>query len=243
VRLIKMLGLAMVAAIATMAFVGASSASAQTHKVVICKELINKGQLCPEGKEWPKGSVLLLLALNPELKTSATVVKCEDSLVEAKTLALSGNGLPIEIFGLVFGKLPTPKLGEGCTGCTAGIHPILPMSGEIEVTGEDEFWFKATGLAVLLGCPLGLTCVYRGENIKAPIHHTGEHPETHEGKNLPVALFKATLTRVTAHGGSSFCPATGEWIANYVGYLVHYQHVGGESLLGLGWPALLKAEA
>jgi hypothetical protein len=236
-RLIKMLGLAMVVAIATMAFIGAGSAAAQ-DKIVLCKELIEKGKLCPEGKEWPKGSLLLFLAKEPEFKSSATTVKCEDSVIEAKTLALSGSPLSIEISGLVFGKLPTPTLGEGCTGCTKGIHAVLPINAEIEVTGEDDFWMKTTGLMVKKGCPLGLTCVYGWEGIKSLIEHKGTHP-SHEGSNLPSMFFEVTLTRQTTHGGSSFCPATGTWTARYVAYLVNPP--AGEP--GLGWPALSESEA
>jgi hypothetical protein len=109
------------------------------------------------------------------------------------------------------------------------------MSGEAEVLTEDHFFLQTTGLLVMKGCSLGLTCAYRMENAKYLIDHTGTHTN-HEGNNLMKLLVEVTLNRVTTHAGSSFCAATATWKANYVMYLVH----SPTGDLGLGWPALFR---
>lgn len=230
-KLIKALGLAAVAAVMAMALIGTSSAFAE-DEIVICKELIQVGKLCPTGKLWPKESVFLALSSHAVLHTSSGEVLCKDSIVEGKTLAEIGNPLPFDLTKLEFGVLPTPKLGAGCEGICTEVHTAPPYAGQIEVTGEDDFWFKSSGEATLLHCTfLNLTCVYGSNNIKSLIKHDGEHP-LHEGKNLPLIKIEAELTR-NNEKSSGFCPATGNWLATYVLTLVHF---GAES--GLGWPAL-----
>lgn len=237
-RLTKVLGLAVVAAFAAMAFIGVGSASAaKKDSVVICDQLVPVGQLCPEGHLWPKGSIILGLAEGGFFKGGSLKVECTDSVVEAKTTAEAGLALPFEIIKLEFGKLPVPTLGESCTGCTGGIHTAPPYSGEIEVEApEDKFYFKSAGSATLLNClGLGITCVYGTGAIPvlAPISHDGKHP-LHEGTNLAqVKIVEKALTRQA--GSSPFCPAEGLWTVSFVIVLVHSPD-GKKS--GLGWPAL-----
>jgi hypothetical protein len=223
-KYVKVLSLAAVAAFAAMAFVGAGTASAEEHEIVLCKEL---AELCPEGKLWPKETVLLGLAENPELTGNLTE-KCEDSTVEGETGAEIASPLPFTITSLEFGELPTPSLGEGCEPCTA-VHSLVPLSGSLEVSGEDEYFLNGSGKALLL-CPLGINCGFEGNNIKSPISHTGKH-KAHEGENLPVIEIEATLKLYT--GSSFFCGNSGIWHANYVVSLAHH----GEDT-GLAWPSL-----
>jgi hypothetical protein len=244
VRLVKMLGLAMVAAIATMAFIGAGSASAQEHKIVLCDELVT---LCPNGHLWPEGTELEALAKEPKLHSSlGTTTSCEDSIVTGKVGPSPASPLTITSPLVEFGTLPTPKLGLGCTGSCTGtgeetIHPVLD-SMQIEVEAVDKYYLTGTGLAALLKCPLVGTCIFRGENIKVPISHTGKHPG-HSGENLPLANFEVLLNRKTTHtnklkqsvSGSSFCPSTAEWLADYTLLLAKF----GEKV-GLAWPSLDK---
>jgi hypothetical protein len=228
-RLIKVLGLAAVAALTAMAFIGTSSSLAE-DTIVVCKELIEVGKLCPEGKLWAQESKLLLLAKEPVLEGSLTV-KCEDSIATATLGGPAAGLLPVSI-DVVFGKLPTPKLGEGCSECSEVHTPLL--EGWIKVKGTDEFYLEASGSATLLHCTfLNLTCIYGAEKIQTPIKHDGTHP-LHEGTNLALLKIEATLFRKT--GSSGLCAAEGLWKATYVATLVH--QTGSES--GLGWPALDK---
>jgi hypothetical protein len=223
--LIKALGLAAVAALAAMAFIGTSSAFAE-DEVVLCKKLIEKGLLCPNGSLWPTGSVALALAQGPEFLSSAFNVKCEDSLFEANTGGIAPK-LPFEITRLAFGVLPKPELGAGCTGCKE-IH-VAVGPGLIEVSEFDDFWLKTGAQFKFLGCAgFGLNCEYVVNEFKALIDHNGKHP-LHSGENLPRIILQVTLTRV----GSGLCPEKMVWDGTYVIYLVHW-----EKETGLGWPAL-----
>lgn len=230
---LKALGLAAVAAMTAMAFIGTNSAFAE-DEVVICKELAQK--LCPEGKLWPQGSVIFALAQNPILKTNNNNIKCEDSILEAKTSATIGSPLSLEILSFDFGKLPTPKLGQGCTGCPSGIHPSIPFPSEIKVTEKDEFFFNMSGGFSYLKCLLlEMTCSYAGENIESAIEHNGTHPNDPEAGNLPLILVRAILLR--QEGSSVFCPKEFEWQGNYAVYRVYWMN--SETFEeGLGWPAL-----
>lgn len=234
-RFLKALGLAAVAAMALMAFVNASIASAQ-DQITLCKALET---LCAPGNLWPAKTVVTALAKNPELVTSIGTIKCEDSIVTALSETSVASPLKFDSPTVVFGVLPTPNLGLGCTGpCgstgTDFIHAQLENL-QVEVEATDKYFLKGSGLALILECPLVGTCVYRGENIRVPITHTGTHPSM-TGNNLPLAKFVQTLSRQTTHGGSAFCPATSEWKADYV--LVSAEDPSKNK--GLAWPALDK---
>jgi hypothetical protein len=229
-RLIKVLGLAAVAAQTAMAFIGTSASLAQSEDtIVICKELIEKGKLCPEGKLWKEGSKLLLLAKNSDIQGALTV-ECEDAIATF-TLGTPNVGLLPVSLDVKYGKLPTPKLGEGCTSCKE-IHAPL-TEGWIKVKGEDEFYLEWAGDLTFLDCTIfNVTCVYGAEGIKTLIKHDGTH-SLHEGTNLALLKIETTLFRKT--GSSGFCAAEGLWKAIFVTTLVDQ---GTET--GLGWPALDK---
>jgi hypothetical protein len=241
-RLTKVFGLAALAAVAAMAFIGTSTASA-VDEVVLCKKLIEKGKLCPAGELWPAGTKLTALAENPELKGSGFFVeptKCEDSILTGLSEAAIGNPLKFDNAVVSFGVLPSPTLGANCTGgCTNGaqenIHALFEEL-RIGVEGVDEFFILGKGLAGLLNCDFGVKCAYRAEHVKVPITHTGTH-RAHAGTNLPLAKIEVVLNRVTSHHGVAYngfpCPTTATWNATYVLILAE----AGE-VKGLAWPAL-----
>ncbi len=241
-RFTKALGLAVLAAVAAMAFLGSSTASAQKHEIVLCKQLV---ALCPDGEAWPALSVALFLAEDPILKSGLGTTLCEDSLITAELASEIGNPLTSKNITAQFGILPTPKLGANCTGpCTNGatetIHAELEKLEVIIQTnngleGQHGYAVRGTGLALLLNCPIIGTCVYRGADRVSPIKHEGKH-ELHKGaENLPLAEFEETLERQTTHTGSVFCPSASVWNSRYALYLVH---APGGSSSGLGWPSL-----
>jgi hypothetical protein len=224
-RLIKVFSLAAIAAVAAMALIGASSASA-AGEVVLCKELV---ATCPSGSQWPSGTVLKGLANDPELLGTLTIL-CEDSTVEGKTTALSGNPLGFSITSLEFGVLPTPSLGSGCSECLEGIHVALPIAGNIKMEGT-KYFLNGTGRATLKGCTfLHIDCTYEGV-IKSEITHTGEHPN-HAGKNLPTINISTELIFVA---GSGFCGNDAVWDAEYVLTLATDP---ATQATGLAWPSL-----
>jgi hypothetical protein len=233
-RLTKALGLAIMAALVAMAFLGASNASAQ-HQIALCKSLV---VLCGADELWKAGTEILALAANPKLETSIGNITCEDSKVKAKLSTTLGNPLVASNPEVSFGVLPTPTLGTGCTGiCVNGnpnsIHVQLEKL-EVIVEAINKYSLRGTGLALILNCPFG-TCVYRGVDLVSPIKHDGTHLEHPNADNLPLAEFAETLNRQTSHGGSIFCPSTSKWTASYVLTLAHHEGVSG-----LAWPSLDK---
>ncbi len=216
---------ALATAIAAMALIGTGTAAA-TDQIVLCKTLVNKGKLCPKGELWGSGVVVLALAKNPIIKSSIATIQCEDAIITGRTTAEMGAPLPVELTAIEHGRLPTPKLGEGCTTCVGGIHTFPPYTGKIEVTGEDEFFVSFGGEAEFLNCfGLGVNCRYGAETIKSTIDNdSGEHPaalENPAGSGKHPAFGRVLITTVVKRtGGSAFCPSTGEWVGDYVGYAV-----------------------
>jgi hypothetical protein len=208
-RLIKAFSLAALAAVAAMAFVGTTGASAGPD-VTLCKVLVEKGKLCPDNNLFPKHTNILGLAENLELVTSSGVVKCPHSEATILTLEEIGNPVLGDVTALTFGTL-TNSLG-GCTTCPI-VHTKPPYPAKVEVTGEDDFWITTSGSAQLLNCfGLGITCEYGGEGLKFLIDPDfKKHPSANFTGD--VQLINNTLTRT---GGSAFCPGTGKWIGEYI---------------------------
>ncbi len=224
---IKVAGLAAIAALTAMAFVGVSSASAQ-DEIVLCKKLVEVGKLCGKENLLKKGTLVLALAIDPILKNSLATILCADSIVTAESKADIGNPLGFLITQLSFGELPTPKLGNGCTTCKE-VHTNTEAGGyyesSVHVKETDHFFFLSEGEATLLNCfGLGINCTYGSKTIESLIDHGGTHEIIKEGKKEVVSaygiiLIKSTLERKA--GSSGFCPATGTWEANYAIYQCH----------------------
>jgi hypothetical protein len=207
----------------------------EEHELVLCKQLAAKGQVCPPGEYYPSGTKLLALAGSTEFKASPfSAVKCEDSQIEAETTAVMGKTLGLKITKLEFGKLPTPKLGEGCTTCTEGVHTPISISGAVEVAGGDDLILNSSGAVELLNCfGLGVTCVYGSEGLKSLIDNDeGKHKLAAEEKGLAQILVAATLEYIK---GSNFCPEKGTWTATYVVYAVESSGKAAQ-----GWLALYR---
>jgi hypothetical protein len=139
------------------------------------------------------GTELKALATNSEL-LGTVEAKCEDSIMEGKATAGSSNPLPASLTNLQFGELPTPNLGEGCSGCHQ-VHVALPIAATVEMV-NGKYFLAGTGKAHLLGCSfLNLTCAYEGK-ILAEITHSGKHPTTRAGENLAQVNISTPLTRL-----------------------------------------------
>lgn len=129
VRLIKMFGLAMLAAIASMAFLGASSASAN-QSTTLCK--INQLP-CAAANQWPKGTLIDGLTVGTALLLSSIVnVHCHGTANGSITSAALANPL----VGSLTPKFTNCKTsgGEGCTvTSSAGTMLLLKTAKELAI--------------------------------------------------------------------------------------------------------------
>jgi hypothetical protein len=158
-----MFGLAAIAAVAAMAFVGASSAMAENTS--LCTEDVAVGTACPSGK----------LALHVHFETQKL---SGGVLVPAKNKLLNPI-LTVECVGLFLGDVtnatllgaPLTVLGNlSYSSCTAGcaVTESSP-DGVISVLregGEELGKVTGTGFKVLVNCGLStLHCVYDGQGL------------------------------------------------------------------------------
>jgi hypothetical protein len=191
-----------------MALLGATGASA-SQDVTLCKALVEKGKLCPNGNLFPKETSILFLAENIELASSSGVVKCPHSEARVLTSSEIGNPVHADMNLLTFGML-TNTLG-GCTTCPI-VHTKAPYLAELSVTGEDDFWLTWSGSVQKLNCfGLGITCEYGGTGLKFLIDS--------DLKQHSQAFFKGDVVlvnnKVVRTGGSALCPASETWAGEY----------------------------
>jgi hypothetical protein len=148
VRLIKMFGLAALTAIAAMAFVGATSAMAESTQLCSVDTL---GAACPAGSAVT--SIHATAEANeakkipaPELLTSISNVKCEKILETATALAL---GAP-QIFHVTL---------LDYINCTCTVTPETLGLIEVLKEGNELATVKGVGFVIKVECS-GFTCWY-----------------------------------------------------------------------------------
>jgi hypothetical protein len=184
-RLIKMLSLAAPAAVAAMALVGATSASA-TFDTQLCK--VNEGLLCPAGQAQTHVHWVLVPGTVWKILSPINIL-CLGALSEQEVLGL---GKP-QITHTTELSLTGCGTGAGHNNCTMTVQE-QPLSHLLK-TGPNE------GVLVLLSgrwrlqCPnIGIDCVYdlAGSEFEA----SGE-------------ILTANETPITELGGKFFCPNEG----------------------------------
>lgn len=204
-----MLGLVMVAAIATMAFV-ASSASAQEHSVVICKIEI---ALCPAGELKAAGATLTILGILEPLGEQKHAVLLTGGLLdelcsESHVQGTLTSSLPLH------GTIDTLTFG-GCGPCPIVEVLNLPyLVTALHLIGAGKhLWLlhvtpTANPIRVhFLNCPLGVgNCEYGSANVLLDVENKPD------GKPLILTL-EPELVKTA---GGIGCPATGKWDANYL---------------------------
>jgi hypothetical protein len=191
---LKLIGLAMMAAMAAMAFIGAGSASADT----LCKVSTNP---CPEASRYPIPTTISAESNAATLTGGSFSVTCA-SKVSGKTTANHGSILLGLIESLTF---------TGCSGsCNAASAVNLPYLAEANATGggSGTLLVKSDGTgnpgATLKGCTIfGVECTYTSSSITLDLK--GGNPATIVASSEP-------LTRT---GGSALCPEKGSWTATY----------------------------
>lgn len=168
-RYMKMLGLAVVAATALMAFVGAGTASA-----VLCKV---KESPCAAGNQYPTPTTLLGVSKEAVLSGNLEV-KCESHV----TIVHEGvKG------GKLFGKV-TLLDWTNCKGCSPVTTTTLPTFEDEPTGGGNGLITFSTTLVELKGCLGFATC--KAEATGAKLTLTGGAVGTANAKatNVPVKL-------------------------------------------------------
>jgi hypothetical protein len=190
VRLIKMFGLAAIAAVVAMAFIGASSASA-TY-TALCKEHVALG--CPDGQVYT-GHVEAT-SNHAELLASGLNILCKKSHVLGEALGLASDtadnkSLIIHVSLLGFGE------------CTDTVE-VLDQVGTLLVlkTALNLGTGTASGFVVLVE-KFGLHCLYGG--IATGAHALGGNPAT----------IVATKIELEKKSLDFFCPSEASWDATY----------------------------
>jgi hypothetical protein len=160
-----MLGLALVAALASMAFIGASSASAE-GSTALCEvdELV-----CPPGSVYGAGTPILaeLLPKVPSVLLGPGLVKeveCTSSHSSGKIttpggLSEEGEKLTGNLESLSFGGC-THKSGVGCTVTIVKLGTLLLLK-----TGPNHGDGLVHNVLVRVVCALVLNCVYKTNNL------------------------------------------------------------------------------
>lgn len=197
-RLIKMLGLAMVAMIAVTAFIGAGSASAAKH-TFICGLVGDLGvgpeEVSPCGLGLGLVTHLKLLLLGEATLTSGFVtVKCKKSEMELKITETGSGG------GNVKGEAVAVSWSECSSGCGSATAQAtkLPWAGEIP--SETQLIVKGAA-GKFTTC--GVTCEYEAEKAEIKLEPGLE------------AMITATKVPLKKIAGSGLCSSTATWSGLY----------------------------
>jgi hypothetical protein len=216
VKLIKMLGLAMVAALAAMALLGAANASATQ----LCKV---KESPCSAPNEYGNGTVIKteLNGVEAELVGNFPV-KCQNSTSEGET---TGN-----VNGQVIGKLTKVSFtnchlfGGTCTVTSEGAGfnqpPYLAHVNQGGVVGNGTLWIgpglvshEQPGAKIVCGTT---ECVFKAKEKQGT---TGEEAEEKWVKFEVTGGAPATATTTAklkkTVGGNVACGTEAEWKATY----------------------------
>lgn len=205
-RLIKMLGLAAVAAIAAMAFLGASSAAAE-FATTLCEEK-SATLTCPELKQ---AKSFTMLATTTTLLASVEVLCLHSSAtgtVESPTLTPAGTPLGVQLSKLEFKECGRVSSGSH-SDCKVTVkkQPLL----EVLKTGVNLGTAKVNPAApaeINIECGSFINCTY-SETTKPLTVESAEHTEGNKWGML-------TASKVVVAKGKGFlCPATAEWDALY----------------------------
>lgn len=203
-RLIKMFGLTAIAAVAAMAFIGASSASATS--TALCTS--DASLVCAAGNVYT--GHIEGLAVNPELLSSITNVTCEHSVILGNALGLVTGGSQVTHLELIdfTGNCKTSS-GTACTVTTTAL-------GLVDLLKTAPNLGTATSLnsKVKVVCGFFINCTFGGT------------PELHVvGSTLPLnttsSLGALTANKASLSREGGICPSTSEWDAKYTIQLPH----------------------
>ena len=196
-KYVKMLGLAAVAAMALMAFIGASSASA----TVLCSESGKTTNCASSGKDYAAATTIsasLDSGTSAVLKTTGGLIEntCTTSTVEGPTANTGGATETVR------GTVEAAKLTfSNCSNTTD-----VTEGGELEIhwiSGTDNGTLTAKNFAVTQ-ILAGITCTYTAGTGTDLGTVTGGSPATLDVNAV-----------VNKSAGGFACPSTAVWVANY----------------------------
>lgn len=177
-KFLKTIGLATVAALLLLSFVGISSAFAAQS--VLCK---TSGPICMQSNAYPSGTTLKASpssTIDPWVELAGTEgrILCGESTVEGKTTATSGEPLPGEISSWTLGNCTS-----GGTACTVSATVGMPASASLEHTGSSGSNGRFTiigsegkGIGWHIECEkVGISCNYTFSKPPRAIFEGGEH--------------------------------------------------------------------
>jgi hypothetical protein len=203
---LKMLGLAAIAALGLMAFVGAGTASATTLSTDAAGTVhYEVGQEIHATLKTGTSALLEDTSNNPIATCTGSTVKgkIEDPVVETAGKKFpSGTWVTGAISALTW------------SGCSQTTTTTATGSLEIMKTGADEGEIVGKNSKVTLSV-FGVSCVY------------GTSPEgtkigTVKGGEAPELSISASIPRVE---GGFLCPSTGRWTATYIITTPHALHI------------------
>jgi len=194
-KYLKMLGLAVTAAVALMAFVGAGSASATE----LCSSNTNpcSGTMYP-AKTQIKSN--LKAGTEAVLKAGFATVKCKASTVNGET---SNTGSSTET---VSGPITTLNFGE----CNCEVEVLKNGSLEIHGSGTGNGTLTGKSSEVTINCS-GVACIFGTAS-------TGTTIGTATGGNPATLAANAKLPWIAGDSSNSVCTlgtGTGSWTASY----------------------------
>jgi hypothetical protein len=201
-KYIKILGLAAVAAMALMAFVGASSASA----TVLCKVSTSP---CPTGSMYEPGTVIEGVSTNATLTSDLATVVCTNSETVAKTETTGSSTTTVTgtITALTFTGCTA---NNGTVKCTVTVQG-LPYHAEVHwgsgVNGTLTVKAHAGGVSpgATVVCAGLISCTFENTLFTLPVN--GGNPATIVANAVPLER--------TAFGGTPLCGTTAAWDATY----------------------------
>ena len=206
-RLIKMLGLSIVAACAVMALIGVGTASAGIHESMgFCKA--NQSLLCAAGNLLAAGT-LKAHSAKVELKNNAFFSTAENCELDLSFTVSAVMKNPIKI------TIPTGSIVYvNCSGPCTTIKPTnLPWEGELSMgtVGGATYQLTTKKLGVSLsGCTFGTECEYGAP--AAGVSLTGENSA--EGGTLRAVNVGLEYK---SGSGSFVCGSTLTWNTTYTG--------------------------
>lgn len=203
-----MLGLAAVAAMAVIAFIGAGSASA----TVLCKVTPTPNTTeakCPAASTYGPGTVIEATSTNPTLTAEPVGVTCTHSIVKGETTTTGGASSTVlgTMTTFDFTGCKEKLFNTSCTVKSVNTSYLMELhwtSGSHNGTlTAKNHGFGEPGASV--SCPfVGLNCVFGAEPT---VNVTGGNPATVTATEVPLTI--------KAEGGFTECPEEAFWDATY----------------------------
>jgi hypothetical protein len=195
-KYLKTFGLALVAALALMAFVGAGSASA----TVICKTNTTPcSEKYPAGTEY-KASLAVGTSMKLTTTEGTTLNTCAAATLTGKTENLGSATETV--------RGPVAATGLTFSNCSAGT--VTTTEGGVtethSITGTANGTYTAKGFKITVNTPFG-PCTYTGGSATHIGTVTGGAPATVD--------VNAVVTRLSPDPDAGICPASARWQATY----------------------------